>query len=274
VQFELSYQLGPFAETRLPIGFRRESGEVVRSYTLRDLSAKDLRRIREPGFIRQHPFRWLGFAVGLCLDTLGGEPVSEEDRRFPAVEELAVRDVEYLIVAAHVHNYGPLATIRFVCPLCGSRERREYDLTRIQVTRAPDEFDPDEPVRVDLVHGVRRPLGKDPGLLYKQIALDIPRLKHVVAAEKTYRQRREFDLQLLRTLVRGVVGPGAEIEPLQPVEALGMLESLRAADWDAVARYQEQLPGIDRAVVIDCASCGAEVDQVVDPTVGLFLTGG
>jgi hypothetical protein len=281
---------GPFSAPSLPIGYvDPESGDVVQDFELRELSAREVRLIRDPVKIRKNPFRWLGTSAAFCLETLGGSPLTPQDLGVPSpLHRVPLRDLEYLLIAAHVWNYGTTAKLRFVCAQCETKNEASYDLSLVEIFETPEGFDPKAPISVPLRRGVT--LGgltkhnQDPDLVYDTIVFQMPLLEHALKVEKSYKKnRKQFDIGLLAEVMVGLQAtpiiekdgeqvPQAHFEEVSPMEAKVILERLSAADWDLVNRMIDDLPGINRRVATRCEECDAVTETGVDPT-SLFLVG-
>lgn len=285
--------VGPFEETVLPIGYVDEDGgAVVRNYTLKNLTGLEIRKIRDFTLARRRPYTWLARAAAIGLETLGGKEVVVPEHGVPSVvKRLTIRDAEYLIIASHVHNYGPMTDFRFQCIECGAKERKlMYDLSQIDCTRAPEGFDPSLPIRIHLqrgisLNGIKTKLPPPPEG-YNFYDTRIPTVDDLMGVEHLYRKEgvadQEFTTQLLATC--GVSIGYSEVDEetgessvrdevsLNPKLTQIVLDNVAAIDWRSINGYVEALPGVNRIMRVRCPECGAEVDQGVDPTT-LFLVG-
>ena len=154
------------------------------------------------------------------------------------IDELAVADVEYLVINLRRKSIGETIEATYKCNNCGTKFPVQIDLSNIEVT----EFDRDNRIM----------LTDDIGVVMKPITYR--------AIKKAIEQKSDVDKAYSTVLdsIEMVFDKDQTYTDFTDVELFEFLESISTKAFEKIEKYIESQPTIYKKVDVKCPKCGEE----------------
>lgn len=265
----------------LPVGLKTQNGKV-RRFEPHEHTAQDLRIARDRKALRTSPVTYMLRMIALGVETLGGQEIYSQFKasgfkQIPKVlQGLHLSDGEYLLVAAQIHSYGSIVEGTWQCPICEEKQKAEFDLSKMEVLKFPEENEDLDPVvTVELDRGKSwesEPFAQYNSVVWKYYTMAMPTLASLLQIEKiTLNDRERFDNKVLsRSTVEIIAEDGVTVMPKDMKSFLGdlVIEDLTARDVLKLQTYvYDYLPRLDRELLVRCLACGNEGQEGLNPTI-------
>lgn len=241
----------------LPNGILSPGGDLIRSVTIRQLDGKDEDTVRDKKKLRE----------GNVIDKLMRRAImafGDFDDRKTIIQlynsKFLMADLTFLLVKLRIWSIDPVYRFDFTCSNCNKISRQQIDLTLLELTPQPKEYQGLER-HSKVIKG-----DEDEDLLIEFVPLYNRQMKMMGIIKENYGQEkgtRELMLQ-----VKGIGG--------QPVDK----NSLQSLSWRVRNRIREAMDstigGIDTELEIECPRCSKvhKATMPVDVRDFFFPTGG
>lgn len=263
----------------LPIGIESvdNNGEfagVIRDVKYRIISREEKKKIRDEKFAKRHPFQWIARVLSLVIESIGDIPVYEEYKRTneipDIINEIPSLDLYFLLVAGHVHNYGPIINnIETTCRACDKKQSFNLSLNQVTVDTSEGSF---HNFKVSLNHGME---AEDPvshvKMKYRHLECRRPVLRDALQYEKEYRPNGQSDFV---DKIYGNCVVAMYDDQGQPLEEARIRQTIvpmikKMSDYDSgimETSFNEDCPKIDTEVIHVCTNCSEDIS--------IFITDG
>ena len=274
-------------DTVLPVGLKEPGGERVREFELHEHTAEDLSVIRDARTLARQPIQYLMRLVAMGLERVGKHQVYAEFaagdfKKVPKIiEGLPLTDAEYLLVASQIHSYGQYSESDWQCAVCNTKNAGKFDLSKIDITKFPDDDAPYEPiVTVELERGLEfksEAWAQFSSVVWNLYTMEMPTLGQLLhvervssgARKKNQTRRQRFDTKVLHRSVVQIAAQDGSVMPTDMKNMLGegVIAKLKARDMILLGRFIfDTLPRMDREIIVECEQCGSEAKEGLDPT--------
>lgn len=267
-------------DSLLPVGLKTREGRV-RHFEPHEHTAQDLRIARDRRVLSRSPVGFMLRIVALGIETLGGQEIyapfkASGFKQVPKIlEGMNLTDAEYLLVASQIHSYGALVDGTWQCPACEERQKAEFDLSKMEVLKFPDddnEYDPIVTVELDRGHSWKtEPFAQFSTFTWKYYTMEMPSMASLLQIERvTLADREKFDNKVLARSTIGIVSEDQMTE--MPIEMKSFLsdsiiDDLPARDVLKLSTFVfDYLPRLDRDLLVRCQVCGTEGLTGLNPT--------
>jgi len=264
----------------LPIGIV-DGERWIRDYVLRELTGADLKILQNRSINRNSPVSYIAKAISMSLESLGGTPVykSFASSNYETVPDIVLKlpnqDASYLMIAAHVYNYGSkIDNIEARCSNCRSTIVFGTDLNSVDVTRAEH---PINTFTVKLEKGFSREgteelVGID-GVVWDIYEFRVPTLGDMVRQERYYiSDKSNFDDRVLFNClvsVRSSEDDREMPESIRNIVKLDLFDKIKARDKHLIEKALSRLPTIDDRAEVTCHRC--EATMLINPRINYLM---
>ena len=262
----------------LPIGVEVSKKSLVKEFTCKDLTGADIKLIHDRVYRKNHPLSWSTRVVSLILDNLGGHNVAADFRqsgyqKFPdIVKKITTADASYLLIAGHVHAFGPkLDEVKDRCDVCQRMFVTDIDLSTLPVERPET---PATSFKVTLAKGVtfddKQGVFDTKDKLFNTLEFRYPTLGDNLKNEQYFKpnDRGEFDDRTLFACLLGMETEAGEPldEKVLATTRHGIWDHFSASDLMLIRREWAKIPSIEMVATQACGQCGEDTLVGVNPT--------
>ncbi len=144
-------ELGEIQDTKLLCSLLYPDGKELQDFTLKALTRKDLKVLKNETLAKQRPLQWLKTAVETVVDNFDGAAPKS------VVSHLSLNDMMYILYRSHLKNFGNiLPDVKYNCPHCYQDSVVQLDLNKVLVDYPTDkcystdtfDFIPDDKIEI------------------------------------------------------------------------------------------------------------------------------